>query len=707
MIDIPSQIAKTLNLNQRNVESVLGLLDEGCTIPFISRYRKECTGSLDEVDIRDIDTLYAQLKELSKRQQYIIDTIERAGAMTPELRRKLEDATDSATLEDLYLPYKPKRRTRATIAREQGLEPLAKIIMAQNCKDVEAAARRFVKDAVADADHAIAGASDIIAEWVSEDTRVRTWLRGKMERQAVISARIPKGKEDEAQNFAFYDGFSRPANRCGSHQYLALKRGEREGALKLSVTINDDDALRHICGKWIKSTASSEVSRIITNAVEDGYKRLLLPSITNEMSAAWKSKADTEAIGLFADNLRQLLMAAPLSDKAVMGIDPGFRTGCKIVCLDKQGNLLCNDVIYPQRERTTSALKVASLVDKYSIDAIALGNGTASRETEQFLHVVHFPRPVQVVVVSESGASIYSASDLARQEFPDYDVTVRGAVSIGRRLIDPLSELVKIDPKSIGVGQYQHDVDQSALKDSLDYTVMSCVNQVGVNVNTASPQLLAYISGIGPALADNIVRYRVANGDFTSRRELLKVPRMGDKAYEQSAGFLRIPGAKNPLDNSAVHPESYPIVEQMAASLGVKVEQLVQNDSLISQIVPEQYVSDKVGLPTLNDILTELRRPGRDPREPEEALAFDPNVMSIEDLHEGMVLNGVVTNVTAFGAFVNIGLHDNGLVHISQMSKQRVTNPQSVAKVNQRVRVRVIGVDLKRNRISLSMKDVD
>ncbi len=707
MIDIPSLIAKTLNLNQRNVESVLALLEEGCTIPFISRYRKECTGSLNEVDIRDIEVLNGKLTELRKRQEYIIDSIEKSGNMTPELRAKLESATDSATLEDLYLPFKPKRRTKAAIAREQGLEPLAKIVMAQNCRDAKGVAARFVKGDIKDADQAIAGASDIIAEWVSEDTRVRNWLRNKIERQAVISARIPRGKEEAAQNYAFYDGFSRPASRCGSHQYLALKRGEREGALRLDISINDDDALRYICGKWIKPSATDEVAAIIRRAIEDGYKRLLLPSITNEISAVWKTKADTEAISLFADNLRQLLMGAPLSDKAVMGIDPGFRTGCKVVCLDKQGNLLCNDVIYPQRERTTSALKVASLVGKYEIDAIALGNGTASRETEQFLRVVHFPREVQIVVVSESGASVYSASDIAREEFPDHDVTVRGAVSIGRRLIDPLSELVKIDPKSIGVGQYQHDVDQGALKDSLDYTVMSCVNQVGVNVNTASPRLLSYISGIGPALAGNIVQYRAANGDFSSRRQLLKVPRMGEKAYEQSAGFLRIPGASNPLDNSAVHPESYAIVEKMASGLGVEVSQLIRNEELISKIDPQQYVTDKVGLPTLQDILAELRRPGRDPREPEEALEFDPNVTSIEDLHEGMTLNGVVTNVTAFGAFVNIGLHDNGLVHVSQMANRRVTDPQSIVKVNQRVRVRVIGVDLHRNRISLSLKDVD
>lgn len=707
MIDIPSQIAKALNLRLSNVEAVLSLLEEGCTIPFISRYRKECTGSLNEVDIRDIDTLNTKLKELRKRQEFIIDAIEKMGCMTPELREKLENATDATTLEDLYLPYKPKRRTRATTAREHGLEPLAKIIMAQNCRDVKAAATRMVNNEVPDAASAIAGACDIIAEWVSEDVRIRAWLRNKMERQAVISARIPKGKEEEGQNFAFYDGFTRPAHRCGSHQYLALKRGEREGALKLSVTIDDDDALRYICARMIKPTATDEIASIIRRAVEDGYKRLLLPSITNEMWTVWKSKADTEAISLFADNLRQLLMASPLSDKAVMGIDPGFRTGCKVVCLDKQGNLLCNDVIYPQRERSTSALKVASLVGKYEIDAIALGNGTASRETEQFLRVVHFPREVQIVVVSESGASVYSASDLAREEFPDYDVTVRGAVSIGRRLIDPLAELVKIDPKSIGVGQYQHDVDQGALKDSLDYTVMSCVNQVGVNVNTASPQLLAYISGIGPVLAANIVQYRAANGDFTTRRQLLKVPRMGEKAYEQAAGFLRIPGAKNPLDNSAVHPESYAIVENMAIDMGIKIDDLIRNEQMISAIAPERYVTDKVGLPTLHDILSELRRPGRDPREPEEGVAFDPNVMSIEDLHEGMVLSGVVTNVTAFGAFVNIGIHDNGLVHVSQMSDQRVTNPQSIVKVNQRVRVRVIGVDLKRNRISLSMRDVD
>lgn len=706
MIDIPAIIAHRLGLNQRSVESTIILLDEGCTIPFISRYRKECTGSLDEVEIRDIETLYHQLQELEKRKAYILETIEKAGALTDELRGKIEECVDAPQLEDLYLPYKPKRRTRAQIAREKGLEPLAKIIMAQNSRDVESAAHRFVNDQVESEADAIGGASDIIAEWVSENARARSWIRSKMERQAVISAKIARGKDAEADNYRNYENFRRPAGKCSSHHILALRRGEREGMLKISVEINDEDSLRFLNGLFIRKTATDACARIVEDAVADSYSRLILPSIENEVSAIWKERADEEAIRLFADNLRQLLLAAPLGRKRVMGVDPGFRTGCKIVCLDEQGNLLHHDVIYPQRERVSSSLKISKLVDDYQIDAIALGNGTASRETEQFLHVIHFPREVEIYVVSESGASVYSASDLAREEFPDKDVTVRGAVSIGRRLIDPLAELVKIDPKSIGVGQYQHDVDQSALKDSLDYTVMSCVNLVGVNVNTASKQLLSYISGIGPMLAGNIVAYRAEHGDFTSRRQLMRVPRMGEKSYQQSAGFLRIPGGETPLDNTAVHPESYGIVHRMAADLGVAVDELVSKKELIEKIDLQKYVTDTVGLPTLADIKDELLRPGRDPREQAEEFAFDPNVTSIEDLTAGMELNGIVNNITAFGAFVDIGVHDSGLVHISQLADKRVANPASVVKLNQRVRVRVLDVDLGRRRISLTMKGV-
>ncbi len=705
MIDIPGEIARRLGLNQRNVESVLSLLDEGCTIPFISRYRKECTGSLNEVDIRDIETQYQQLQTFQKRQAYVLETIEKSGALTDELRDKIESCTDAAVLEDLYLPYKPKRRTRATVARELGLEPLAKIIMAQNSRNIEAAAQKYVTDKVENVEAAISGACDIIAEWVSEHHKARSWVRKEVLKRGIIKSKFVKGKEEEAQNYLNYENFSRPMSKCPSHQYLALKRGEREGLLKLSVNINDEDMLRSIDTIFVRKEATHDSADTVRRAVEDSYNRLIFPSIENEASSIWKERADEEAIKMFADNLRQLLMEAPLGHKNVMAIDPGFRTGCKVVCLDAQGNLKYNTVIYPQRERVSSALKVAKLVDDYAIEAIALGNGTASRETEQFLRVIHYPHDVKIFVVSESGASVYSASDLAREEFPDYDVTVRGAVSIGRRLIDPLAELVKIDPKSIGVGQYQHDVDQGALKDSLDYTVMSCVNQVGVNVNTASVQLLSYISGIGPALATNIVAYRAENGDFTSRKQLMKVPRMGAKAFEQSAGFLRIPNAKQPLDNTAVHPESYPIVEKMAADLGVKMQDLLSNKDLIAQIDIKKYVTDTVGLPTLTDIIEELKRPGRDPRETdEEEFSFDPNITDIEDVKPGMVLNGIVDNITAFGAFIDIGVHESGLVHISQMADKRVNNPHDVVKLKQRVKVRVLDVDLRRRRISLSMK---
>lgn len=706
MLNIPGEIAKQLGLNQHNVESTISLLDEGCTVPFISRYRKECTGSLNEVEIREIELLYHQLQELEKRKQYILDTIEKAGALTDDLRGKIELTTDANTLEDLYMPYKPKRRTRATIARERGLEPLAKIIMAQNARNPQQAALRFTNDQVATADDALAGACDIIAEWVNEHQKARSWVRNKMQRTAMISSRFVKGKEDEADNYRNYSDFSRPMHRCSSHQYLALRRGEREGLLKVSVSINDDEAIDHLANYFVRKGANPECAQLVKDAVADSYKRLMLPSIENEVAALWKQAADQEAIKLFADNLRQLLMAPPLGRKRVMGIDPGFRTGCKIVCLDEQGNLLCHDVIFPQRERVSSSLKIAKLVDDYQIDAIALGNGTASRETEQFLRVVHFPRSVQILVVSESGASIYSASDLAREEFPDHDVTVRGAVSIGRRLIDPLAELVKIDPKSIGVGQYQHDVDQGDLKDSLDFTVASCVNSVGVNLNTASVQLLSYISGIGPALASNIVAYRAQNGNFSSRRQLLKVPRMGDKAFQLSAGFLRIPHADSPLDNTAVHPESYDIVARMAADLGVDIEHLVSNKEMIDKIELTRYVTDAIGLPTLTDIIDELKQPGRDPRTELEAFEFDPAVTSIEDVKPGMELNGIVNNITAFGAFVDIGVHESGLVHVSQMGDTYVKDPTKVVKINQHVRVRVLDVDLRRRRISLSMKNL-
>ena len=704
MLNIPEEIAKRLGINQRSVEATIGLLDEGATIPFISRYRKECTGSLNEVDIREIETLYHQLQELEKRKLYILTTIEGQGALTDELRKKIEDATDANTIEDLYLPFKPRRRTRATVAKERGLEPLAKIIMSQSASNIQSLAKKYITDEVPTTQDALNGASDIIAEWVSENVKARSWVRNKMKKTAVVSSKIARGKGDEADKYRNYENFSRPISRCSSHHILAINRGEREGMLKIGIEINDDDALDFLENIFIKKSCSEDCADLVRGAIEDSYDRLMLPSIENEVSAIWKQKADEEAIKLFADNLRQLLMGAPLAHKRVMGIDPGFRTGCKVVCLDEQGNLLHHDVIYPQRERVSSSLKLAKLVGDYTIDAIALGNGTASRETEEFLHVIHFPREVQIFVVNEAGASVYSASDLAREEFPDKDVTVRGAVSIGRRLIDPLAELVKIDPKSIGVGQYQHDVDQSALKESLDFTVMSCVNLVGVNVNTASKQLLSYISGIGPALAGNIVAYRAENGDFTNRNQLKKVARMGDKAFQQSAGFLRIANGSQPLDNTSVHPESYCVVNKMAADLGVKVEDLIQNASVIDQIDINKYVSETVGLPTLQDIMAELKKPGRDPRATAEEFEFDPSIKELEDVKPGMILNGIVNNVTAFGAFVDLGVHESGLVHISQLADKYVSKPSEVVKMHQKVKVKVLDVDLKRRRISLSMK---
>lgn len=703
MINIPAEIANRLDLNARNVEATISLLDEGATIPFISRYRKEYTGSLDEVQIRDIETLYRQMQDLEKRKAYILQTIQTAGALTDSLKETIENTTEASKLEDLYLPYKPKRRTRATSARENGLEPLAKIIMAQNSRDVDAAAARYTNQNVPDTDSAIAGARDIIAEWVSENQKARQTVRTRMRRKAILSAKIVKGKEKEAEKYRNYENFSQPIHRCSSHQYLALRRAESEGILRLSVSIDDDEALNALDRIFLRRDATPCSEEIITAAIEDSYKRLMLPSIENELAALWKKEADEKAIKIFADNLRQLLMSPPLGRKRVMGVDPGFRTGCKIVCLDEQGNLLHHDVIYIQRERVTSARKISQLVDKYAVDAIALGNGTASRETEQFLRVIHYPREVDIIIVSESGASIYSASDVARREFPDKDVTVRGAVSIGRRLLDPLAELVKIDPKSIGVGQYQHDVDQRELKESLDYTVMSCVNLVGVNVNTASRELLSYVSGVGPALADNIIAYRAQNGDFTSRNQLKKVKRMGDKAYQQAAGFLRIPSGESPLDNTSVHPESYPIVERMAADLGTDISHLIENKGLIDKIRPQEYVNETVGLPTLNDIIDELRRPCRDPREEIEKWEFDPDINDINDLKMGMELKGIVNNITAFGAFVDIGVHESGLLHISQISEKRVKDVAEVLKINQRVWVRVIDVDVERRRISLSM----
>ena len=703
-------ISEELNLSIKQVAATIRLLDDGATIPFISRYRKEATGSLDEVAIRNIQLRNQELQDIIKRKEYILETIEAQGKLTFELKERINTTLDAAVLEDIYLPYKPKRRTRAAIARERGLEPLAKIIMAQASSDIERQASRFLSDGVNSIDDAISGALDIIAEWVSENEKVRSLVRTRYIKSAIISSSVVKGKEDDAQNYKNYFDFSEPLKYCSSHRYLAMRRGETDGLLRVSVSIDDDGMLERLDKFFVKSSATSQVAEYIRQAVKDGYKRLIKPSIETEVSALTKEKSDTTAIAMFADNVRQLLFAPPLGHKRVMGIDPGYRTGCKVVCLDAQGNLLHNDVIYPcapTNDYKGAARKISYLVEAYKIDAIAVGNGTAGRETEKFLSSLRYPHKVQVFVVNENGASIYSASKIAREEFPDKDVTVRGAVSIGRRLIDPLAELVKIDPKSIGVGQYQHDVDQAKLKDALDYTVSSCVNLVGVNVNTASRQLLAYVSGIGPQLAGNIVEYRAEHGDFESRKALKDVPRMGDKAFQQCAGFLRIPNAENILDNTAVHPESYSIVERIAKDNKCSVEEIVNNKELLHSIDLSRYVSNEIGLPTLTDIVSELDKPGRDPRSRVEIMEFDERVKSINDLSEGMVLNGIVNNITAFGAFVGIGIKENGLVHISQLCDHFVSSPSEILKVHQHVKVKVIEIDHNRNRIALTMKGVE
>ncbi len=700
-------IAQELNIPPKSVQATISLLEEGATIPFISRYRKEKTGELDEVAIREIQLRYQNLQELSKRKSYILEVIEQAGALTPELKDKISATYDCVVLEDLFLPFKPKRRTKASIARERGLEPLAKIIMSQNENDIESRAFRFVKNDVESVDDAISGALDIIAEWVSESESARNVVRNVFNRSAVIISTIAKGKEDEAENYLNYKDFSQPLRQCSSYRYLAMRRGEDEGVLKVSISTDDEAALERLNKFFVRRNASKMSALLVEKAVKDGYKRLLRPSIETEVSSTAKQKADEKAIQTFAENLRQLLLAPPLGHKRVLGLDPGYRTGCKLVCLDEQGNLLHNDVIYPcqpQNDVKGAARKVSYLVEAYKIDAIAVGNGTASRETERFLTNIHFPRKVQIFVVNESGASIYSASKIAREEFPDKDVTVRGAVSIGRRLIDPLAELVKIDPKSIGVGQYQHDVDQTSLKSALDYTVSSCVNMVGVNVNTASTQLLSYVSGIGPLLATNIVKYRSENGDFKSREELMNVPRMGAKAFQQCAGFLRIPNAENILDNTAVHPECYGLIARMAHDMNCSVEQLTINKELHSKIDLSRYVDDTVGIPTLKDILTELEKPGRDPRSTIKVMQFDESIKTIEDVKPGMVVNGIVNNITDFGAFVDIGVKESGLVHVSQLCDKFVSSPAEVVSIHQHVKVKVLDVDLSRRRISLTMK---
>ena len=709
-LNIQQIIAREMDIPEQRVNATLKLLAEGATIPFISRYRKEATGGLDEVAIFNISERFDALRELADRKLYILQTIEGSGALTDELRRKIEETYDPALLEDLYLPFKPKRRTRAQIARENGLEPLAKIIMSQKCANPEDAASRYINDNIPDTASAIAGASDIIAEWVSEDQRSRQNVRNRFQRYARISSKVVKGKEEEAEKYRSYFKVDEPLARCSSHRYLAIRRGEAEGFLKVAVTIDDDAAIDRLLQNFIRKDGRDASARIVADAVADAYRRPIKPSITTEIEAEAKAKADTAAIETFAANLHQLLLAPPLGSKAVMGIDPGFRTGCKVVCLDPNGNLLHHDIIYPTPPRNyiiDATKRVQTLVERFSIDAIALGNGTASRETERFLRSVEFPRKVEIFVVSEDGASVYSASKVARDEFPEYDVTVRGAVSIGRRLMDPLAELVKIDPKSIGVGQYQHDVDQSRLKRQLDMTVESCVNSVGIDINTASQQLLSYVSGIGDTLAANIVKYRAEHGDFTSRATLLKVPRLGPKAYEQCAGFMRVRGGRNILDNTAVHPERYPIVEKIASDNGLSLSDLVGDKSVLDNIDLSRYVTDDMGLPTLEDIVAELRKPGRDPREKATGFSFDESVREITDLVEGMILPGIVNNITDFGAFVDIGVHVSGLIHISEMGERRVKNPAEVLKLRQQVKVRVIGVDVNRKRISLSLKGID
>jgi uncharacterized protein len=701
-------IARELNLQPWQVFNTIKLMEGGATIPFMARYRKEMTGSLDEVQLAAIRDRHLQLVELEKRREYILGSVQEQEKLTPELEKQIREATTLTALEDLYLPYKPKRKTRATIAREKGLEPLAKILMAQNPVDPEEKAEAFIdpEKSVNSAEEALAGARDIIAEWVNESLPAREQVRNLFTREAMISSRPVKGKELEGIHYQNYYDTTEQILRAPSHRILAMFRGEEEGFLRLDVEPAEEKAIARLNRIFLKG--DNEAAHQVEMAVKDAYKRLLQPSMETEMRQLAKQKADDEAIKVFAGNLRQLLLAAPLGQKNVLAVDPGFRTGCKLVCLDRQGRLLHNETIYPhppQSEVREAVAKVKNLVSAYGVEAIAIGNGTAGRETENFIRKIPFDRPLVSIMVNESGASVYSASAVAREEFPEYDVTVRGAVSIGRRLMDPLAELVKIDPKSIGVGQYQHDVNQQSLQHSLEDTVVSCVNQVGVELNTASKQLLSYVSGLGPSIAGNIVEHRNKNGAFRSRQELMKVKRFGDKAFEQAAGFLRIRDAENPLDRSAVHPESYDIVQRMADSLGCTVKDLMEQEELRKKIRPEQFVTQSAGLPTINDILQELAKPGRDPREQFDLFEFDNSINSIEDLKPGMVLNGIITNITAFGAFVDIGVHQDGLVHVSQMANRFVRDPNEVVKLTQKVRVKVMEVDVARKRISLSMKD--
>lgn len=700
-------IAQQTGLKEHLVENTIALLEEGATIPFISRYRKERTGGMDEVQVASVSDSLERLGEIQHRKEFILQSIETQGKLTEQLKQRIEQSWDATELEDIYLPYKQKRRTRAQVARERGLEPMALWLMLQTGEPVMRKATLYInkEKGVETAEDVVKGAMDIIAEQVSEDERARKNIRQLFRRTAIITSRVVKGKEEEGQKFRDYFDFHEPLNRCSSHRLLAMRRGEADGILRVSITVDEEEATNQLSRQFVRG--NSEAAHRVREAVEDSYKRLLSGSIESEFASLSKEKADEEAIRIFVRNLEQLLMSSPLGEKRVMGIDPGFRTGCKVVCLDSEGNLLHNETIYPhppRSERLQSMNKVMTLVKQYHIEAISIGNGTAGRETEEFIQHLDIPETVEVYTVSEDGASIYSASKVAREEFPDYDVTVRGAVSIGRRLMDPLAELVKIDPSSIGVGQYQKDVNQTQLKKSLDQTVVSCVNRVGVNLNTASKHLLTYISGLGPTLAQNIVDYRREHGAFKTRRELLKVPRLGAKAFEQAAGFLRVQGGKEPLDNSAVHPERYELVEQMAKDMGCTVSDLMSSKDKREKISLQRYVSKEVGLPTLQDILKELDKPSRDPREPLKQFAFDPNVHEISDLREGMILPGIVTNITNFGAFVDIGVHTKGLVHVSQMADRFVKDPTDIVALHAHVTVRVMEVDHARQRIALSMK---
>ena len=695
---------------RKHVAACLRLLDDGATVPFISRYRKEATGGMDEVTVYNIKKRHEALFELEKRKEYILQVISGQDALTPEIETRIEETFDPIVLEDIFLPYKPKRNTRAQTARALGLEPLAKMIMSQSAgASPESMAAKFVKGEVKDVSYALSGASDIIAEWVSESEKARNIVRSRYQRSAIISSKVIPGKESEGEKYQNYFDFSEPLRTCNSHRYLAIRRAEEEGILKVGLSIDDDDMMDRLNRMFVRATASPLVADIVKAAVKDGYRRLMRPSIENEIAAVTKEKSDTGAIQMFANNVQQLLMSPPLGRKRILAIDPGFRTGCKVVALDEQGNLLYHDVIYPTppaNDFVGAGDTLCYMVDRYRIDAIAVGTGTGGRETERFLRDVVFPRRVQIYMVNEQGASIYSASEVAREEFPDEDVTVRGAVAIGRRLLDPLAELVKIDPKSIGVGQYQHDVNQNKLKESLDHVVETCVNSVGINVNTASRQLLSYVSGIGPTLAANIVKYRTENGPFNTRSELMNVPRMGEKAFQQCAGFLRIPDAKNPLDNTAVHPERYALVEQMASDVNADVERLTRDRNLLHKIELDKYITKETGLPTLTDIILELEKPGRDPRETVEETVYDDDVRKIADLHIGQELNGKVNNITAFGVFVDLGMKENGLIHISQLSDKFISSPSDVVSIGQRVKVKVIDIDVNRGRIALTMKGV-